>query len=132
MLLKILQISQEKLESFFNKVGVLRICDFMKVDSDTGGFLWNWQKFKNNYFEEHLWMSASKLYLKRDTGPFLKISFFFRCFSHIFAVHLFFYNQLGSGFSPQSCLYFRGSLISKLLNGCLVVWQNNLCLQGIQ
>ena len=29
--------------------------------------------FKNNYFEEHLWMSASKLYLKRDynTGVFL-------------------------------------------------------------
>ena len=28
--------------------------------------------FKNNYFEEHLWMSASKLYLKRDsnTGVF--------------------------------------------------------------
>ena len=29
--------------------------------------------FKKNYFEEHLWMSASKLYLKRDynTGVFL-------------------------------------------------------------
>ena len=31
--------------------------------------------FKNNYFEEHLWTSASKLYLKRDsnTGDFLWI-----------------------------------------------------------
>ena len=31
--------------------------------------------FKNNYFEEHLWMSASKLYLEKDsnTGMFLWI-----------------------------------------------------------
>ena len=27
--------------------------------------------------------------------------------------------QLGSGRSPQSCLYFRGFQGSKLLNGCL-------------
>ena len=24
--------------------------------------------FKNNYFEEHLWTTASKLYLKRDSN----------------------------------------------------------------
>ena len=38
-------------------------------------------------------------------------------------LHLFFYKELGSGLSPQSCLYFQGFRGSKLLNGCLVVWQ---------
>ena len=33
----------------------------------------------------------------------------------------FFYNQLGSGLSRKSCLYFQGFRGSKLLNGCLVV-----------
>ena len=33
----------------------------------------------------------------------------------------FFYKQLGSGLSPQGCLYFQGFWDSKLLNGCLVV-----------
>ena len=42
------------------------------------------------------------------------------------------YKQLGSGLSPEACLYFprfRGSL---LLNGCLVVRASNLCLRGMQ
>ena len=29
--------------------------------------------------------------------------------------------QLGSGLSPQNCLYFQGFWGSKLFNGCLVV-----------
>ena len=35
----------------------------------------NCKHFKNNYFEEHLWASASKPYLKKDsnTGVFLRI-----------------------------------------------------------
>ena len=33
----------------------------------------------------------------------------------------FFYKQLGSGLSPQFCLYFDGFWGSKLLNGCLEV-----------
>ena len=33
----------------------------------------------------------------------------------------FFNKQLGSGFSPENCLYFQGFRDSKLLNGCLVV-----------
>ena len=45
---------------------------------------------------------------------------------------LFFYKQLGSGLSPQSCLYFQGFWVSKLLNGCLVVLPSNLCLRGLQ
>ena len=44
----------------------------------------------------------------------------------------FFYKQLGSGLSPQSCLYVQGFGGSKLLNGCFVVWPSNLCLQEIQ
>ena len=35
----------------------------------------------------------------------------------------FFYKQLMSGFSPESCWYFQGFRSSKLLNGCLVVGQ---------
>ena len=40
--------------------------------------------FKNNYFEEHLWTSASKLYLKRylNTGVFLWISWIIQ--EHLF------------------------------------------------
>ena len=40
--------------------------------------------------------------------------------------------HLGSGLSPQICLYFQGFWGSKLLNSCLVVSPRNLCLQGIQ
>ena len=46
-----------------------------------------------------------------------------------------FFKQLGSDLSPQSCLYFHGSWGSKcfqVLNGFLVVWPSNLCLQRIQ
>ena len=34
----------------------------------------------------------------------------------------FFYKQLESGLSPESCLYFHGFRGSKSLNDCLVVW----------
>ena len=37
------------------------------------------------------------------------------------AIHLAFYEQLGPGLSPQSCLYFQDFWGSKLINGCLVV-----------
>ena len=47
-------------------------------------------------------------------------------------LHSFFYKQLGSGFSPQSCLYFPSFRGSKLLNGCLVFWPSKLCVRGIQ
>ena len=61
------------LESLFNKVAVLRVCNFIKEDSNTGAFTWNLQTFyykhfKNNYFEEHLWHAASKSYLKWDSN----------------------------------------------------------------
>ena len=35
-----------------------------------------------------------------------------------FAIHFFLYKQLGSGLSPQNCLYFHGFLGSILHNGC--------------
>ena len=44
----------------------------------------------------------------------------------------FFYKQLGSGLSPQRCLYFQNFRGSNLLKDCLVVWSSNLCLRGIQ
>ena len=45
--------------------------------------------------------------------------------------YTFSYKQLGSGLSPQSCLYLQGFWGPKLLNGCLVVWPSNLCLRRI-
>ena len=33
------------LESLFNKVAVLRACNFIKEDFDIGDFLWNFQTF---------------------------------------------------------------------------------------
>ena len=46
--------------------------------------------------------------------------------------YILFYKQLGSGLSPQSCLYFQGFWSSELLNDCLVVWPSILSLPGIQ
>ena len=42
------------LESLFNKVEVLRACNFIKEDSDTCFFCEIYKLFKDNYFEEHL------------------------------------------------------------------------------
>ena len=56
------------IESLFNKVAVLRACNFIKEDSNTGAFPWNLQTFEDNYFEEHLWNAASEHYLKRDSN----------------------------------------------------------------
>ena len=56
----------------------------------------------------------------------LKNNIVFSCY------YTFFYKQLWSGLSPQSCLYFQGFRDSKLLNVWLVFWPSNLCLQGMQ
>ena len=48
----------------FNKVTVPEFHNFIWKDTGTGVFLRNLQIFKNNYFQEHLWMTDSKLYLK--------------------------------------------------------------------
>ena len=44
---------------------------------------------------------------------------------------IIFYKQLGSGFSPRSCLCFQGFRGPKLFNGYLVVWPSNPYLKGI-
>ena len=71
------------LESLFNKAAVPRTRNFIKEDSDTGASLWNLQtfriyKFSKQLFWRNLWMSASKLYLKKDsnTGVFPWILWF--------------------------------------------------------
>ena len=56
------------LEFLFNKVAVLGTCNFIKEEPDTCALLWTWKLFNSNYFEKHLWMSDSKLYLKRDSN----------------------------------------------------------------
>ena len=52
------------MKPFFNEVAFLRTCNFIKEDSDTGVFVWNFP----NFFEKHLCTSASKLYLKGDSN----------------------------------------------------------------
>ena len=59
--------------------------------------------------------------------PYICIFIIFRVF--IFNVHLYFFKQLWSELSPESCLYFQGFRGSKLLNGFLLVWQSNLAFE---
>ena len=42
---KLVHKKKPMLESLFNKVAFLRAGDFIKEDSDTGAFLWNFQTF---------------------------------------------------------------------------------------
>ena len=58
------------LKSFFKVFFiVLGPCNVIKEDSSTGAFLLNFQNFLEHlYFEEHLWTSVSKLFLKRDSN----------------------------------------------------------------
>ena len=77
--------------------------------------------FKNNYFEEHLWMSAPKRYLKRDsnTGAFLWIL----C---IIQEHLFCRGSFNGWFWNTSA----GSLFNKVAS--LVTWKHlTVLLQGL-
>ena len=65
------------LESLFSKVAVLGTCNFIKEGSPTHVFSCEICKlFKSNYFEEHLWTSASKLYLKTDPAQVFSCEFF--------------------------------------------------------
>ena len=50
----------------------------------------------------------------------------------LFKYTFFFYKQLGSDLSLQSCMRFSGFGGSTLLSSCLVVCPSNLCLRGIQ
>ena len=61
MFLKISQTSQAPL---FNKVVVLRACNFVKETPTQMLSCEICEIFKNSYFEEHLWTTASKLILK--------------------------------------------------------------------
>ena len=57
-----------RLESLFDKVGVLRTCNLSEEDSNTDVSCELYKLFSNNFFEEHLWTSVSKHYLKRDSN----------------------------------------------------------------
>ena len=58
--------------------------------------------------------------LSKDAGPFL--NFFFRCFSHVFALHLFLIiSNYGQASALEIAYILKVFLGSKLLNGCLVV-----------
>ena len=58
--------------------------------------------------------------LSKDAGPLF--TFFFRCFSHSFGIHLFlFINSSGQASAPEVAYIFKVFWTQKLLNGCLVV-----------
>ena len=57
------------LESLFNKVAGLQVCNFIKGDSTTDFFCEYYKIFKNTYFEEHLGTAVSGLYLSRKSKP---------------------------------------------------------------
>ena len=54
------------LESLFNKSQLWEPATLLKKAPTQVFFCEICKLFKNNYFKEHLWTSASKLYLKRD------------------------------------------------------------------
>ena len=76
------------LKSLFNKVAVLGSATLLRKTPRQMLSCEICEIFKNNYFEEHLWPSASKLYLKRDsnTGVFLWI--LWRIYKQLVLKHL--------------------------------------------
>ena len=76
------------LKSLFNKVAVLGSATLSGKTPTQMLSCEICEIFKNNYFEEHLWPSASKLYLKRDsnTGVFLWI--LWRIYEQLVLKHL--------------------------------------------
>ena len=61
-----LKHSQISLEKTCVVVSFWLSCSSEDLFSHTCAFLWNF--FKNNYFEEHVWRSVSKLCFKRDSS----------------------------------------------------------------
>ena len=136
---------------FFNKLQVSGIQLYQDRDSSTGCFPMNIMKFlRTSLSEESLKEIASAFPFELfaiDPLIFCRVSdlaqgssfsfaqshpsevFFNRRCSWKLRDALIFYKQPESGLSPQSCSYFQGFWGLKLLNGCLVVWPSNLCLQ---
>ena len=100
------------LESLFNKVGALRACNFInkaptqKLSCEICKF------FESNYFEEYLWMSASKLYLKRNGAKAYSCEF-----SKLF-INTYFVEDLQTAGSETP---LRGSFFNKVIS--LTAWR---------
>ena len=81
---------------FLIKLQAWRSAILLKRDSNTGVFLWNWEIFKNTYFEEHLRTAAFVLLIIK-----------------LVARHLFFIkNMAWDGFFSQSKTW-RGMVSTK-------------------
>ena len=76
--------------------------------------------FKNNYFEEHLWTSASKLYLKRDSNTVV-----FLWILGISQEHLFCRGSMNGWFWNTSA----GSLFNKVAS--LTAWRHLTVLERL-
>ena len=79
-----------------------------------------WIPFKNNYFEEHLWTSASKLYSKRDSN-----TVFSPWILWISQEHLFCRRSLNGWFWCTSA----GSLFNKVAS--LTAWRHLTVLERL-
>ena len=60
---------------FINKVAVLEACSLLKKTPKQALSCEIWKHCKSNYFEEHLWISTSKIYLKRDSSMVFSCGF---------------------------------------------------------
>ena len=114
-----------------NKIKTFRSKDRPWMNDDTE----NNVKLRHKLYHRYIRHQRNKVDFLQYLLCFLTVhqKFSFSLFQsnvHKFQYTLFFYKQLGSGLSPKGCLYFQGFWGSKLLNGCLVVWPNNLCLQS--
>ena len=112
---KIHKIHSKKLvlESLFNKSALLRACNFIQEDPNTGAFLWNLKTLKKNYFEEDLRTSASKHYLKKETRTQVLSREFCELFKNIYFLEDL---QMASSETPV-----RGSFFNKVAN--LTTWR---------
>ena len=103
---------------FLNKVAGQRpkVCNFIKKESLAQVFSCEFCEIsKNTFFHRTPLVAASERC--RSFSYFLLQVFFSQfCYTLIFI-----YKQLGSGVSPQSCLYFQGFMGSKLFNVSLAI-----------
>ena len=101
---------------------------------------WNLIKISNSlkdvtacFHQIFFWLFVIKYWPKYKKQKIVCLIFYFNTICKRYTVTkqitYFFYKQLGSGLNPQSCLFFQVAWGLKLLNGCLLVWPSNLCLQ---
>ena len=103
-------------------------CDWIKV------FCYRTDKGFRIIGDVNIWRVKNEIIFKKNTLFKALLHFRTPFFTLIVLVNnfmlitLIFLKQLGSGLTPQNCLYFQGFRGSKFVNDSLLVWPSNLCL----